>query len=160
MFKIKVGDHVVYPGHGVGKVINSESKEIFGKVQDFMTVQLSDNGMKIMLPSGNVDAVGLRKLAKRKEINEVFKDIEHVKHLEHGSWNMRYREYMEKVRTGSFREVCEVLKQLNSLKGEKELSFGERKMLETSKALIVSEVGLSLKMPIDEAEKFVTDKIG
>ena len=107
----KVGDNAVYPGHGVGVVKNIETKEIFGKKQTFYTIQILDNGMKIMIPKDNVASVGLRAIISKKEANEVFKILrkKNIK-IDNQTWNRRYREYMEKIKTGSIYEIAEVLR--------------------------------------------------
>jgi CarD family transcriptional regulator len=95
----KVGDNAVYPGHGVGVVKAIETKEIFGKKQTFYTIQILDNGMKIMIPKDNVASVGLRAIISKKEAGEVFKILrkKNIK-IDNQTWNRRYREYMEKIK--------------------------------------------------------------
>ncbi len=140
----KVGDNAVYPGHGVGKVTAIEIKEIFGKKQTFYSVQILDNGMKIMIPQNNVESVGLRPIISRDEAQEVIGILKKTDvRIDNQTWNRRYREYMEKIKTGSVFEIAEVLRDLFLLKVEKELSFGERKMLDTARNLLLKELSLA-----------------
>ncbi|MBK9294483.1 MAG: CarD family transcriptional regulator [Oligoflexia bacterium] len=152
----KVGDNAVYPGHGVGVVKAIETKEIFGNKQTFYVIQILDNGMKIMVPKDNAASVGLRAIISKKEAGEVFKILrkKNLK-IDNQTWNRRYREYMEKIKTGSIYEIAEVLRDLFLLKVDKELSFGERKMLDTARGLLIKELSLATK----ENEKNVEEEV-
>lgn len=139
-----VGDNAVYPGHGVGKVTSIDAKEIFGKKHEFYTIQILENGMKIMIPKDNVDSVGLRPIISNDEANKVIEILKETNvKIDTQTWNRRYREYMEKIKTGSVYEIAEVLRDLFLLKVDKELSFGERKMLDTARSLLLKELSLA-----------------
>ncbi len=139
-----VGDNAVYPGHGVGKVTAIESKEIFGKKHEFYSIQILENGMKIMIPKDNVASVGLRPIISREEAAKVIGILRETDvKIDNQTWNRRYREYMEKIKTGSVYEIAEVLRDLFLLKVDKELSFGERKMLDTARGLLLKELSLA-----------------
>lgn len=140
----KVGDKAVYPGHGVGEVIAIESKEIMGSKQTFYSIKVMETGMKILVPQTNAASVGLRPIISRGEADKVIgilreKDVK----IDNQTWNRRYREYMEKIKTGSVYEIAEVLRDLYLLKVDKDLSFGERKMLETARNLLLTELTLA-----------------
>jgi CarD family transcriptional regulator len=140
----KVGDNAVYPGHGVGRVTAVESRELLGKKHEFYCIQIIDNGMKIMIPKDNVDSVGLRPIISRNEAGEVIRILKQTNvKIDTQTWNRRYREYMEKIKTGSVYEIAEVLRDLFLLKVDKELSFGERKMLDTARNLLLKELSLA-----------------
>ncbi|MFH1349474.1 MAG: CarD family transcriptional regulator [Pseudomonadota bacterium] len=150
----KVGDLAVYPAHGVGVIEKIESKEISGSCQDFFIMRILDNGMKIMIPTRNVNNVGLREIIGKKEVSKLFsilkkRDVP----ADNQTWNRRYREYMEKIKTGSVYEVAEVYRDLLILKVEKELSFGERKMLDTARSLLVKEISLAKNVKEEKVEK-------
>jgi CarD family transcriptional regulator len=144
MVTFKVGDNAVYPGHGVGRVTAIEIKEILGNKQTFYSLQILETGMKIMIPRDNVVSVGLRPIISKEEANTVLgilkeKDVK----IDNQTWNRRYREYMEKIKTGSVFEIAEVLRDLFLLKADKELSFGERKMLDSARTLLLKELSLA-----------------
>jgi CarD family transcriptional regulator len=144
MVTFNVGDNAVYPGHGVGKVTAIETKEIFGTSHTFYTIQILDNGMKIMIPKNNVESVGLRPIISKEEAGKVISILKETNvKIDNQTWNRRYREYMEKIKTGSVYEIAEVLRDLFLLKVEKELSFGERKMLDTARGLLLKELSLA-----------------
>ncbi len=141
-----VGDLAVYPAHGVAQVVGVETREISSKKENFYILKILDNGMKIMIPTKNAKAVGLRELIREEEVDEVFEILKSREvSVEGQTWNRRYREYMEKIKTGSVFEIAEVLRDLQRLKGDKELSFGERKMLDTARTLLVKEIAVATK---------------
>jgi len=139
-----IGDKAVYPGHGVGVIEAIEIKRISGKEQSFYILRFVDNGMTIMVPEDNVKSAGLRTVIRKIEARKVIgilKDREVT--LDNQTWNRRYREYMEKINTGSIYEIAEVLRDLHLLKAEKELSFGEKKIMDMAKTLLVKELAIA-----------------
>ncbi|OGP14519.1 MAG: CarD family transcriptional regulator [Deltaproteobacteria bacterium RIFCSPLOWO2_02_FULL_50_16] len=149
----KEGDMAVYPAHGVGEVKGIETREISGEKHKFYILKILDNGMTIMVPKGNVKSVGLREIINGDEVEEVFEILkERDVTVDTQTWNRRYREYMDKIKTGSVYEIAEVLRDLSLLKFEKELSFGERKMLDMARNLLVRELAVATGQ--EEAEIF------
>jgi len=140
----KIGDIAVYPSHGVGIIQSIENKKIFDNEQTYFIFRILDSDMTIMIPINNIGVVGLRKVIHLEEVPRVYdilkkKDIE----IENQTWNRRYREYMQKIKSGSVFEVAEVLRDLFILKLEKDLSFGERKMLDSARNLLVKELSIA-----------------
>lgn len=138
------GDMAVYPAHGVGVIKSVETKTIAGIDQAFYVLEILDNSMRIMIPTASSQNVGLRAIVNKSEVNDVL-DILADRTVELGAqtWNRRYRDYMEKIKTGSVHEVAVVLRDLFLLSVDKDLSYGERKMLDTAKNLIVKELSLA-----------------
>jgi len=150
----QVGDLAVYPAHGVGVIEKIESQEISGCRQDFYVMRILDNNMIIMIPTTNVDHVGLRDIIAKTELPKLFSILEKRDViLDSQTWNRRYRDYMEKIKTGSVFEVAEVYRDLLILRYDKELSFGERKMLDTARTLLVKEISLSKEITESQVEK-------
>ncbi|MBW2615319.1 MAG: CarD family transcriptional regulator [Deltaproteobacteria bacterium] len=154
-----IGDLAVYPAHGVGVIEKIEAQEISGCQQDFYVMRILDNNMIIMIPTNNVNNVGLRDLIGQTEVSRLYsilkkRDVT----IDNQTWNRRYREYMDKIKTGSAFEVAEVYRDLLILKIDKDLSFGERKMLDTARNLLVKEISLAEKIGEDQVEKDL-DKI-
>jgi CarD family transcriptional regulator len=149
-----VGDLAVYPAHGVGLIEKIESQEISGCQQDFYVMRILDNDMIIMIPTNNVENVGLREIIEQTEVPKLYSILKKRNvTVDNQTWNRRYREYMEKIKTGSVFEVAEVYRDLLILKLEKDLSFGERKMLDTARNLLVKEISLSRKVREEQVEK-------
>jgi CarD family transcriptional regulator len=144
MTQFKVGDHAVYPGHGVGRIDKIEVKEILNSKHEFYSVVILETGMKVMIPAANIKSVGLRPLISKEEainVVNILKD-KNIK-IDTQTWNRRYREYMDKIKTGSVIEIAQVLRDLYVLKVDKDLSAGEKKMLETAKSLLLKELNLA-----------------
>lgn len=140
----KAGDKVVYPAHGVGVIEAIQSRTVGGEEQKFYMVTVLETGMKIMVPVGQAKTVGLRKVVDSKTIEQVY-EILREKNVVVGTqtWNRRYREYTQKIKTGSVFEIAKVIRDLTVLKGDKELSFGERKMLDQAQGLLVKEISIA-----------------
>jgi CarD family transcriptional regulator len=140
----QIGDKAVYPGHGVGVIEAIESKQIMGNHQIFYILRIMENGMTIMIPRDNAGAVGLRGIIRKIDVTKVIHILkERDVTLDNQTWNRRYREYMEKINTGSIYEIAEVLRDLHLLRAEKELSFGERKIMDMAKSLLVKELAIA-----------------
>ena len=151
-----VGDTAVYPAHGVGRIRGVESKEIAGRTQSFYILELLDSGMTIMVPT--VNAAALRRVIDDEQIDEVYTILrERDVPQEQTTWNRRYREYMGKIKTGSLHEIATVLRDLSLLKGDKTLSFGERKMLDTARSLLVKELSIARGMEEEAIENELQD---
>ncbi len=149
----KKGDKVVYPKHGVGIISEVQDKRIAGTSQQFYLITFVDNGskakdMKAMVPVAQADSVGLRKVVDKKTVDKVY-DILRDRNFKVGTqtWNRRYREYSQKINTGSVFEIAEVIRDLSVLSNKKELSFGEKQMLENAKTLLASEIAISRSRP-------------
>lgn len=110
MMIFKVGDLAVYPAHGVGRIESIEARNLYGSSQSFYIMRILENNMIIMIPISNANNVGLREIIKEEEVSKIFKILkEKDVEFDNQSWNRRYREYMEKIKTGSVYEVAQVL---------------------------------------------------
>jgi CarD family transcriptional regulator len=161
--QFQVGDLAVYPAHGVGEIQAVESRVVNGERQDFYIMKVLENGMVIMIPTRNVESVGLRDIINKKEIPKVYEVMKvRTDGVPAQTWNRRYREYMDKIKTGSLYDVAEVFRDLSLLKLTKDLSFGERKLFDTAQVLLVRELSTAKKTDeetiISELESlFVSD---
>ncbi len=160
-YMFKVGDNAVYPKYGVSVVKRIEEKVISGKKKSFYVLQVIENGMTIMVPTDGTASVGLRALVSKTEIDEIYSILRDrgVK-IDRTTWNRRFREYMEKIQTGSVKEIAEVLRNLYLLKNSKDLSFGEKRMFENAKNLLVKEISMSNSLPESEVEAELTKALG
>ncbi len=140
----KVGESAVYPAHGIAVIKRIDERDVGGKKKSFYVLQVLENQMTIMVPTENAEAVGLRSIISDQDVKQVYSILKmrDVK-IDQTTWNRRYREYTDKIKTGSIYEISEVLRDLFLLRLSKELSFGERKMLDQAKALIVKEISLA-----------------
>ena len=144
----KIGDKAVYPAHGVGVIESIENKEISGAEHTFYMLRILNNDMTIMIPVKNIDAVGLREVISTEDVPKIYEILkERDVTIETQAWNRRYREYMDKIKTGSVFEVAAVLRDLSLLKMDKDLSYGERRILETARSLLVKELAIAENAP-------------
>ena len=151
-----VGDMAVYPAHGVGKIESIEERKVGELAQHFYVMRILDSNMTIMIPTTSSRNVGLRSIISAREVKKVYdilgdRDIA----IESQPWNQRYREYMEKIKTGSVYEIAAVLRDLFLLRVDKDLSFGERKMMDTAKSLLVKEIALAKDVAEEKVEQHI-----
>ena len=144
--QFQVGDLAVYPAHGVGEIQAIESRVVNGEEHDFYIMKVLENGMVIMIPTRNVESVGLREIINQKDVPKVYEVMKiRTDGVPAQTWNRRYREYMDKIKTGSLYDVAEVFRDLSLLKLTKDLSFGERKLFDTAQVLLVRELSTAKK---------------
>ncbi|MBE7413753.1 MAG: CarD family transcriptional regulator [Deltaproteobacteria bacterium] len=151
----KTGELAVYPAHGVGMIMGIETREVSGLNKNFYIIKILDTEATIMVPTDTAAAVGLRKIVKKSlvpKVYEILKDRSEVC-LDNQTWNRRYRDYTDKIKSGCVMEVARVLRDLYILKYDKELSFGERRMLDTAKNLLVKEISIAKKIKEEKVEE-------
>lgn len=148
------GDMAVYPAHGVGVIKSIETQQVAGVDETFYVLEIIGNSMRIMIPTSSSENVGLRSIVNKKEATEVLNILkDRAIEIDSQTWNRRYREYMEKIKTGSIFEVAAVLRDLFLLSVDKDLSYGERKMLDTAKGLLVKELSIAQEVEEDKISK-------
>jgi CarD family transcriptional regulator len=148
------GDMAVYPAHGVGVIRAIEKQQVAGIDQTFYVLEIIGNSMRIMIPTSSSENVGLRSIVNKKEASEVLNILrDRAIEVDSQTWNRRYREYMEKIKTGSIFEVAAVLRDLFLLSVDKDLSYGERKMLDTAKGLLVRELSIAQNVEEDKISR-------
>ena len=156
----KIGEKLVYPNHGVTVVEQIGESLIMGVTGDtYYHLRLLGNNSRLMVPTQNTDRVGLRRLYQQKEIKSLFSLLEARVPKAHTDWKGRYRENLEKMKTGRLEDVAEVLKNLNEVSKKKSLSFREKKMYDRAKYLLVSEVAIVKGIPEAEAEKLIAKSL-
>jgi len=153
----KIGDKVVYPSQGVGKIEALEDKEVGGQRFPCYLLSILGKELKIIVPVANAQKVGLRQIIKEEEVDKIFDILKDKINNMPPKWNKRYNFNMDKIRTGSIYEIAEVFKNLTLLGQKKELSFGERKMLDSTKELIVIEIAHSKKIGTAQAELLINE---
>jgi CarD family transcriptional regulator len=141
-----IGDRAVYPAQGVGVIEAIETREFSGQEHDFYVLRICDSDMTIMVPTRNVKSVGMRSLVDKKNLPRVydlFKETESSPSKSLASWSRRQREYTEKIKTGDLYEVAQVLRELYVIAVDKELSYGEKKMLDLARRLVIKEIAFA-----------------
>lgn len=145
-----IGDRVVYPMHGAGVIEAIEEQEILGVRKKYYVMKMPVGDLKVMIPTDSFRMVGLREVIDKDVIPEVFEVLRNRNGEMSSNWNRRYRDHLEKIKSGDILEVAEVVRNLTLRDREKGLSTGERKMLESARQILFSE--LLLVQGIDQAE--------
>jgi CarD family transcriptional regulator len=141
-----VGDKAVHPAHGVGEVTAIEEREIGGTRGTFYILRILDNGMKVMVPTSAATQVGLRSIMSDKEANNILSTMRAREvAVDVQPWSRRFRVYTEMIKSGAPIEIAKVLRDMNRLKFDKDLSFGERRLLDQARSLLLKELAFAKK---------------
>jgi CarD family transcriptional regulator len=151
----QVGDKVVYPNQGVGIIEQISTRNLTGQPEMFYLLKLSSNSMRVMVPTSNVENVGLRRVSKSNEIGNVLDFLVKGRCKSPQDWKWRFKENCEKMRSGSLQQVAEVFKSLLTLNRAKPLSFREKKMLDRSWQLLVDEIAVARGFSRGQAEEML-----
>ncbi len=151
----RIGQKVVYPTHGVGRIEAIEQKQVSGNLQSFYILRILGTDMTIMVPTGNAERVGLRHLIGAKEVPKVMEILRRKDVEISPNWNRRFKDNLERIKTGSLYEVATVLRKLVLLQRERNLSFGEKKMLENVRQLLISEISHAVGIEEGDARTLV-----
>ena len=153
-----IGDKVVYPMHGAGVIEGIEEKNILGEKQNYYIIKMPGE-VKVMVPTAKAADVGVRDIIDSSTASKVFKVLETQGTEIESNWNKRYRDNMEKMKSGDIYEVADVVRNLSFKQKEKGLSTGEKKMLLNAKQILVSELTLAENANKDDMEELVNNKI-
>jgi CarD family transcriptional regulator len=153
-----VGDKVVYPMHGAGVIEAIEEKEVLGQKRKYYIMRLPIGNMKVMVPITNGSNLGLREVINSGDVERVITVLQDRNDVVTSNWSLRYRQHLEKIKSGNIFEVAEVVRNLYLREKEKGLSTGERKMLDTARQILLSE--LSLAREDENAERMLATVLG
>ncbi len=136
-------------------IIGVEGRNVLGINTNFYIIKILDTEATIMVPIDTASSVGLRKIVKKSQVPKIYEILKDRKEviLDNQTWNRRYRDYTDKIKSGCVMEVAKVLRDLYVLKMDKELSFGERRMLDTAKNLLVKELSIAKNIKEEKVEE-------
>ena len=154
-----IGDKIVYPMHGAGVIEQIEEKQILGEIRKYYILKVPCGDMKIMIPIDCSDEIGVRAVITLAEVNEVIEVLRADTSEMSNNWNRRYRENMEKLKTGDIYNVAEVVRNLMRTDKEKKLSTGEKKMLSNAKQILISEIILVQDIDHEAAEGIINSSV-
>ncbi|QHI72799.1 CarD family transcriptional regulator [Aminipila terrae] len=154
-----VGDKVVYPMHGAGVIEKIEEKKILGEIRKYYILKLPCGDMKVMIPVESSNSVGVREIISEEQLKGVISILKDDSSTMPSNWNRRYRENMEKLKTGDVIEVAEVVRNLIRMDRQKKLSTGEKKMLTNAKQILLSEIILVRDIGQNEANDIIDKAI-
>lgn len=152
-----VGDKIVYPMHGAGVIESIEEREILGHKQNYYVMKMPVGDMKVMIPTLNVEGIGIREVIDSCDVDKVYEILQDQSVNVTNNWNKRYRENMIKIKSGNIYEVADVVRILMIRDREKGLSTGERKMLNSARQIMVSELVLAEGTDQLEIESVIND---
>ncbi len=150
-----IGDEIVYPMHGAGIIVDIEERKILGELHKYYILQISISDMKVMLPVNNTEIIGIRRIVSENAANEAINHFLACGEDPNNNWNQRYRENIDKMKTGNLLEVATVAKTLLLRDNKKSLSNAERKMLSNAKNILISELVLAKKMPAEKIKELL-----
>ena len=155
--EFEVGDNVVYPHHGAGKVLKKETKEVFGEKKEYLTIKILHNDMTVMVPCENAALAGLRRVIDEETVQKVLAVLADEVSDMPKNWNRRFKHNRDKIKTGDIYELAEVVRNLAVREQEKGLSTGEKQMYTRAKKILASEMMYALEKTEDEAEAYLDD---
>ena len=153
--EFEIGDNVVYPHHGAGKVIRKEQKEILGERREYLTIKILHNDMTVMVPTENAALAGLRRVIDEETVEKVLNVLRDDVSEMPKNWNRRFKHNRDKIKTGDIYELAEVVRNLALRENEKGLSSGEKQMYTRAKKILASELMYALDKDEDEAEQYL-----
>ena len=153
----KIGDKIVYPLHGAGIIESIEEREILGEKQKYYVMKMPIGDMKVMIPTNNASSIGVREVITEREVDGVIDVLQNTRTDMSTNWNKRYRENMVKIKSGNIYEVADVVRNLVCRDKDKGLSTGEKRMLNSAKQILVSEIVLAKGIEQHEIEGLLSD---
>ena len=153
-----VGDEVVYPMHGAGRIVAIEEREVMEEKQSYYILEMPGE-VKVMIPTATAEEHGIRSVINKEEAQKVMSVLEQDETEMEKNWNKRYRENMDKMKSGNIYEIADVVRNLSFKQKEKGLSTGEKKMLYNAKQILVSELVFAENSTQNEVEELIDSKI-
>jgi CarD family transcriptional regulator len=150
-----LGDHVVYPHHGAGKVLGKEELEMLGERREYLTIKILHNDMTVRVPTENAALAGLRRVIDEETVKKVLDVLQDEVSEMPKNWNRRFKHNRDKIKTGDIYELAEVVRNLSLRESEKGLSTGEKQMFTRTKKILASELMYALDKDEDEAESYL-----
>jgi CarD family transcriptional regulator len=155
--EFELGDHVVYPHHGAGKVLSKEDMEVLGTTREYLTIKILHNDMTVKVPTENAALAGLRRVIDEETVQKVLAVLQAEVSEMPKNWNRRFKHNRDKIKTGDIYELAEVVRNLSLRESEKGLSTGEKQMFTRAKKILASELMYALDKDEDEAESYLDE---
>jgi CarD family transcriptional regulator len=155
--EFELGDHVVYPHHGAGKVVKKEEMEILGESREYLTIKILHNDMTVRVPCENAALAGLRRVIDEETVKKVLDVLRDEVSEMPKNWNRRFKHNRDKIKTGDIYELAEVVRNLSLRESEKGLSTGEKQMFTRTKKILASELMYALDKDEEEAENYLDE---
>lgn len=157
--EFEIGDSVVYPHHGAGKVIRKEQKTVLGESREYLTIKILHNDMTVMVPTENAAVAGLRRVVDEETCQKILELLQQESSDIPGNWNRRFKHNREKIKTGDVYELAEVVRNLAIRESQKGLSTGEKQMYTRAKKVLCSELMYALEMDEEQVDVHITELV-
>lgn len=158
-FLFHIGDYIVYPMHGAGVIEQIEEKEILGEKRRYYMVHMPMGDMRLMVPVETAENIGIRPISSKADLSEALDILAGEQTDMPDNWNRRYRENLDKLKSGEILEVSDVVRNLIIMDEERGLSTGERKLLNSAKQMLITEVALVKNIAQQQAETLVYELV-
>jgi CarD family transcriptional regulator len=155
----EIGDSVVYPHHGAGRVLKKEMKEVLGEEREYLTIKILHNDMTVMVPTANASVAGLRRVIDAETLEKVMCVLQDQCSDMPKNWNRRFKHNRDKIKTGDIYELAEVVRNLAIREHQKGLSTGEKQMYTRAKKVLVSEMMYALSMDEEQVDAHLSSVI-
>ncbi|HEY3958956.1 MAG TPA: CarD family transcriptional regulator [Solirubrobacteraceae bacterium] len=155
--EFELGDHVVYPHHGAGKVLKKEEMEMLGERREYLTIKILHNDMTVRVPTENAALAGLRRVIDEETVQKVLDVLRDTVSEMPKNWNRRFKHNRDKIKTGDIYELAEVVRNLSLRESEKGLSTGEKQMFTRAKKILASELMYALDKDEEDAESYLDE---
>lgn len=156
---LQVGSQVFYPMHGAGVITGVEECEIMGQVRQYFVLQLPVGGVKIMIPTDNTEGIGLRQVSPQEALEEVSVILQDKPERPTGSWNKRFHNNLNRLKTGDILETAAIIRNLILQDRRKKISGGEKRLLDLAKQIFISEISFMLGQSTDDAEAWMMERL-
>lgn len=165
MVKFSCHQKVIYPGHGVAIIDRIVEKSIAGKMLQFFELRFLNKDMTILVPTDNASDVGIRPLSSIDDINNILQKLARPAIVKSNdaaasNWNKRNKEYQNKLRSGDLSLIGSIYRDLRHIEYHKELSFGEKSLLEKTESLLIEEITIVNNMEADSATECIRNLVG
>ncbi len=154
---LQVGDQVVYPMHGAGVIADIEKCEVMGEVKSYYVLRMPIGNMKVMIPTDNVENIGLRDVISKKEVKKVAAVLSDKPERAMGSWNKRFHATLSRMKSGDICDVAAVARNLILQDRIRKISSGERRLLDLARQILVSELVYACKKTPEEIEAWMEE---
>ncbi len=158
-FNFQVGDYIVYPSQGIGKIESIEYIKLNKKKDLCYVIKISDKNLTIKIPVENINMVGIRPIISKNDVKKVYKILEQEQEQERieEDWKIRYQNNLNRIKSGSIFEIAKVCKSLYKRAADKELSLMERRLYETAFSLVAGELSVVKNISIEEAKTIISE---
>ena len=156
---MQVGDKVFYPMHGAGVISGVETCDVLGEKKDYFVLKMPMGSMKVMIPTDNVENLGLRDIIGKEQVEEIRVILNDKPERVMGSWNKRFHAILERMKNGNILDVAAVTRNLTLQDKKRKISSGERRLMDLARQMLVSELVYACDKSPEEVDQWIDDQL-